>query len=88
MARHQLQPTLETCAELIKGLANQLGYEPGDNPLLKGPYVVFAESVLGYFTQEDGSLKRGEHLALLVNNLALIYQALGQVSWSRPWSFN
>ncbi|MCH7676245.1 ATP-binding protein, partial [candidate division KSB1 bacterium] len=73
VARHKLKPTATTCEQLIDNLTWKLKVEPGDNPLAKAGYVVFAESVLARLTQSD------ENLASLANNLAQIYQDLGQL---------
>ncbi len=73
VARHKLKPTATTCEQLIDNLTWKLKVEPGDNPLDKAGYVVFAESVLARLTQSD------ENLASLANNLATIYKDLGQL---------
>jgi len=73
VARHKLKPTATTCEQLIDNLTRKLKVEPGDNPLSKAGYVIFAESVLVNLTEVD------KNLATLANNLALIYQALGQL---------
>ena len=79
VARFKKSPDATICKELILSLAWKLKKEPGDNPLDKKPFVVFADSVAGGLADQD------ENLAALANNLSAIYQGLGQLDQAREF---
>jgi hypothetical protein len=70
--RYSTSPDVEKCKTLIVSLANILNVEPGENPVAKKEYILFADSVLGFIEDHD------QDLATLANNLSSIYQDLGQ----------
>jgi tetratricopeptide (TPR) repeat protein len=70
--RYTTSPDAEKCKNLILSLTKKLYLEPGENPIAKKEYILFADSVLGFIEDHD------QDLATLANNLSLIYQDLGQ----------
>ncbi len=72
VVRFHTQPGVETCLNLITTLKDKFRGEPGDNLPEKKGYVQYADSVLLYIKGEN------RLLATLANNLAFIYEDLGQ----------
>jgi tetratricopeptide (TPR) repeat protein len=58
---------------LIVSLKRKLSVKPGENPLDKKKYVIFADSLLRHIDDSH------EDAATLANNLSLRYKALGQL---------
>jgi len=73
VTRYRYTPGVEKCKALITSLANRLSLEPGENPMDKKEYVIFADTLLKHIDDQD------EELARLSNNLSTIYNALGQL---------
>ncbi|MCP4150270.1 MAG: ATP-binding protein, partial [bacterium] len=73
-ARYETSPDTEKCNLLIKSLAEKLKYEPIENTLNNKEYAIFAESVMRFIDEND------EDLATLANNLAWMYQELGDTA--------
>jgi tetratricopeptide (TPR) repeat protein len=71
--RYKTHPDVKTCGKLTRALADNLSAEPGENPLDKKKYVIYADSLLQHIHDLH------EDAATLANNLSLIYQALGQL---------
>jgi tetratricopeptide (TPR) repeat protein len=73
VVRYKTHPDVRACGNLIRALADNLFVEPGENPLDKKKYVIFADSMLQHIHEFH------EDVATLANNLSLIYQDLGQL---------
>nr|NIO84980.1 tetratricopeptide repeat protein [Candidatus Aminicenantes bacterium]NIQ70892.1 tetratricopeptide repeat protein [Candidatus Aminicenantes bacterium]NIT26941.1 tetratricopeptide repeat protein [Candidatus Aminicenantes bacterium] len=71
--RYKTHPDIKTCGNLIQALADNLSVEPGENPLDKKKYVIFADSLLQHIHDSH------EDAATLANNLSLRYKELGQL---------
>jgi tetratricopeptide (TPR) repeat protein len=70
--RYRTKPDVEKCNDLIDSLTWKLKCEPAENPLDKKGFVIFAVSVLRHIEEDN------QNLATLLNNLSLIYYALGR----------
>ncbi len=70
--RYKTSPGAKKCGNLIVSLTDKLNVEPGENPIDKKEYVIFAETLLQHIEKND------KELANLSNNLDIIYSALGQ----------
>jgi len=73
VTRVKAAPGVKDCERLIVSLCNKLYNEPGDNPLDKQGYVVFAAVLLGNIVEAH------EKIAALANNVSTIYYAMGQL---------
>ena len=73
VTRVKAAPGVKDCERLIVSLTRKLKVEPGDNPLDKQGYVVFAAAVLGNIKETH------EKIATLANNVSTIYYAMGQL---------
>jgi hypothetical protein len=71
--RHKTSPDLKKCKNLIVSLTDKLDVEPGENPIAKKGYAIFAETMLQHIEKND------KELATLSNNLALMYRDLGSL---------
>jgi tetratricopeptide (TPR) repeat protein len=71
--RYKTTPDAEQCKNLITALKSKLYLEPGDNPINKKEFVIFADSLVRHIDEND------EELAALANNLSTIYKALGKL---------
>jgi hypothetical protein len=71
--RYKERPDAKKCGSLITSLATNLYLEPGDNPIDKKEYVIYADVLARHIAEND------EELARLANNLSLRYQDLGQL---------
>jgi len=71
---HNAEPDAKKCGGLITSLANKLFLDPGDNPIEKKEYVIFAEVLVRHMEDDND-----EELARLSNNLSLIYKALSRL---------
>jgi tetratricopeptide (TPR) repeat protein len=70
--RYSTSPDAKKCKNLIDSLGWKLKIEPGENPIAKKEYILFADSVLGFIEDQN------QDIATLANNLSMIYQDLGQ----------
>ena len=77
--RGQTNPDFEKCKILINSIIKKLYNESGDNPLLKKEYILYAESILGYFERIK---EENEDIATLANNLSTIYKDMGDLNQS------
>jgi len=73
VTRYKAGPGVKDCERLIESLTRKLKVEPGENPLDKQGYVVFADTLLHYIDETH------EKAATLANNLSLRYSDLGQL---------
>ena len=71
--RYKTSPDAKKCKNLIASLATCLRLNPGDNPITKKEYVIFAETLLQYIDEND------KDLATLSNNCSTIYLAMGSL---------
>jgi hypothetical protein len=71
--RYKTSPDAKKCKNLIVSLAVCLKLNPGDNPITKKEYVIFAETLLQHIEKND------KGLATLSNNLSTIYQPMGNL---------
>jgi len=71
--RYKEPPDSSACGPLITSLADKLYLEPGENPIDKKEYVIYADTLARHIADKD------EELARLSNNLSLRYQDLGQL---------
>jgi len=71
--RYKTSPDTKKCSQLITSLKWKLYLEPGDNPIDKKEYVIFADSLMLHIDENDNEL------AALSNNLSGIYWDLGQL---------
>ncbi|MGD2086647.1 MAG: toll/interleukin-1 receptor domain-containing protein [Candidatus Aminicenantes bacterium] len=71
--RYKTKPDAEKCENLIISLAWKLDLEPGDNPINKKEFVIFADSLVQHIDEND------EELAKLANNLGEIFRHMGQL---------
>ena len=75
LRRHaKYRPTVEVCGKVVETFAGRLNVEPVENPLDKAVWVSYGVEILESLEGED------EEVATLANNLALRYQALGDLS--------
>lgn len=73
VTRFKAGPGVKDCERLIESLYWKLKVEPGENPLDKKGYVVFADTLLQYIDESH------EKAATLANNLSMIYRDLGHL---------
>ncbi|NIM11366.1 MAG: TIR domain-containing protein [Candidatus Aminicenantes bacterium] len=71
--RYKTHPDVGKCKNLIVSLKWKLFLKPGENPLDKKKYVIYADSLLQHIHDFH------EDAATLANNLSWIYKALGQL---------
>jgi tetratricopeptide (TPR) repeat protein len=69
--RYKTSPDAKKCKNVIQALSDKLGCEPGENPIEKKDYVIFAETLLQHIEKND------KELATLSNNLSLRLKDLG-----------
>jgi tetratricopeptide (TPR) repeat protein len=70
--RYKTAPDSKKCKNIIQALSDRLYCEPTENPITKKEYIIFAQSLLYHIDENN------EKLATLSNNLAEIYQKMGQ----------
>ncbi len=71
--RYKTSPDAKKCENLIQSLSDKLDVEPGENPIDKKGYVIFAETLLQHIEKND------KDLATLSNNLSLRLKDLGSL---------
>jgi len=76
VVRYKTTPDAEKCENLIIAIGNELYLKPGENPLNKKEYIIFAELLLQYIDEDN------KNLATLSNNLSTIYQDMGNLDKS------
>jgi hypothetical protein len=80
VVRQKTGPGVKSCEKLIDSLKWKLYKEPGDNPMDKKGFVIFAEEVFRHIDKKTAAL------ATLANNLSTIYNASGQLERARPYA--
>jgi hypothetical protein len=80
VVRQKTGPGVKTCEKLIDSLTDKLYLEPGENPIDKKGYVIFAEEVFRHLDEKTAAL------ATLANNLSTTYIYLGQLDRARPYA--
>ncbi len=73
VTRVKAAPGVKGCERLIVSLTGKLNVEPGENPLDKQGYVVFAATLLGNIVETH------EKIANLANNVSLLYKDMGRL---------
>jgi len=71
--RYKTAPDVEKCKNLILSLTYELNVDPGENPIPKKEYIIFAETLLHHIDENI------EELATLSNNVSSIHLHMGSL---------